>query len=242
MPKIRIKKKETITPLMGKVLNEQSNSQEDAYSCDYINDKIEVQNVTTAGTNLNDYKETGTYFFQDSSVTPTNIPAGSNGWLSVLKGDDMHCKQIWYRLGSGGNHFQTYIRTYLAGTWSEWQRLMVSNDIYYKDGDTFTNLSYIACTGHLTASSKSVYFTLPVEKKLDNIKSITINSISASVRHADGAYIAQGDLKTLGTIAASKSTNNLLRFKFDLTTAATTAANNAPLAVDIIDIKLTFNK
>lgn len=239
---MKIKKKEPSVGIVGKVLNLFSGSSKDTYSCEYLNDKIEVHDITQPGTDLNDYVESGIYFFASSTVAPTNIPVGSNGWLVVIKGDsNVHTKQIWYRYGSTGNHFQTYVRTNMNGVWKNWERLVVFSDIYYKNGDTFTNISYIACTGHLTASSKSIYFTLPVEKRLDNINSITINSISASIRHADGAYIAQGDLKTLGTIAVSKSSNNLLRFKFDLPTA-TTAANNAPLAVDISEVNITFNE
>lgn len=209
---------------------------------DNIENAIDVQNVITAGTNLDDYTETGTYFFKNSEVAPINVPAGSNGWLVVIKGDTSDIvKQIWYRFGSAGNHFQTFVRTKLSGVWSEWKRLLIEDDIYYKNGDTFTNISNIACIGHLTSSSKDILFTLPVEKRLDNISSITINSISANIRHADGGYIVQGDLASFGTITSSKSTNNLLRIRLDLTTA-TTLENNVPLAVDISNINITFNE
>ena len=118
---------------------------------------------------------------------------------------------------------------------------VVEDALFYKDGDTFTNIGYLACIGHLTSSQKSIYFTLPFEKRLDNINSITVNSISANIRHANGGYVAQGDLTTLGTVSVSKSTNNILRIRFDLTTAST-VPNNSLLAVDISDIDITFNK
>lgn len=102
-----------------------------AENLNQMQDNIEIafstQNVITSGTNLNDYKETGTYFFRNSSVAPTNIPAGSNGWLVVLKGDDTHCKQIWFRLGSEPNHYQTFIRTCLDGAWTTWVSLTFGN-------------------------------------------------------------------------------------------------------------------
>lgn len=84
----------------------------------------EVENIITPNTDLNNYRETGIYFFKNSTVTPTNIPAGSNGWLLVLKGDDAHCKQIWFRLGSEPNHYQTFIRTCLNGAWTTWVSLI----------------------------------------------------------------------------------------------------------------------
>ena len=102
-----------------------------AENLNQMQDNIEIafstQNVITSGTDLNDYMETGTYFFRNSSVTPINIPAGSNGWLLVLKGDDAHCKQIWFRLGSEPNHYQTFIRTCLSGTWTTWVSLTFGN-------------------------------------------------------------------------------------------------------------------
>lgn len=94
---------------------------------DGIYNAYKAYNITKPNTNLDDYMETGTYFFRNSSVTPINIPAGSNGWLLVLKGDDAHCKQIWFRLGSEPNHYQTFIRTCLSGTWTTWVSLTFGN-------------------------------------------------------------------------------------------------------------------
>ena len=85
----------------------------------------EVKNVIIPNTDLNNYRETGIYFFKNSSVAPTNIPTGSNGWLVVLKGDTNDVvKQIWFRFGSESNHFQTFIRTCLNGLWTEWVNLI----------------------------------------------------------------------------------------------------------------------
>ena len=85
----------------------------------------EVENVITPNTDLNNYRETGIYFFSSSSVTPINIPSGSNGWLVVLKGNTNDAvKQIWFRFGSESNHFQTFVRTCLLGTWTEWKSLI----------------------------------------------------------------------------------------------------------------------
>ena len=80
--------------------------------------------VSTANTDLNNYTDNGYYFFS-ASVTPTNIPAGVNGWLEVIKSSASNTvKQIWYRFGTvNSNDYQTFIRTCIAGTWGNWVRL-----------------------------------------------------------------------------------------------------------------------
>lgn len=88
--------------------------------------------VTTTGTDLNDYLEEGWYFFT-SSYTPTNIPAGTNGWLQVIDeglGKGNYVKQLWYRMGTPGNtDHQTFVRTYASSTgWGGWTRYMTEKE------------------------------------------------------------------------------------------------------------------
>ena len=138
--------------LSHRVYNEQNNSQTDTYSCDYINKKVDVQNITQAGTDLNDYVESGIYFFASSSVAPTNIPAGSNGWLVVIKGDNnVHTKQIWYRYGSTNNHHQTFVRTNMNGVWKNWERFGLSPLSLYDNSS--------GTSGTVTLSESSADFT-----------------------------------------------------------------------------------
>lgn len=87
--------------------------------------RIETQVVTTANTNLNDYKENGEYYF-DADRAPINRPAGTNGWLKVIKsGDNYTVKQLWFRQGTANvNDYETYVRT-LTGTWSDWKQYVV---------------------------------------------------------------------------------------------------------------------
>lgn len=110
--------------------------------------------VETKNTDLNTYTETGMYYFKNSDVAPTNIPAGSNGWLLVLKGgDNAHTKQIWYRYGSTNNHHQTFVRTNLDGTWTAWYRYAIEPISLYNNtsgttgtvtlSDSCSNYNYI---------------------------------------------------------------------------------------------------
>ena len=92
-----------------------------------ITNAFEYTNVTAENTNLNDYLETGIYFF-DAKQKPENIPAGSNGWLQVIKGNGDFVKQIWYRAGTANlNDFETYVRTKTT-SWSAWRKYEIFED------------------------------------------------------------------------------------------------------------------
>ena len=93
--------------------------------------KLETQIVNTANTSLNDYTDEGWYFFEPP-YTPTNIPAGVNGFLEVRKASNF-TKQIWYRAGTPGtNDFQTFVRTKSGNSaWGAWKRYTVPGDLYW---------------------------------------------------------------------------------------------------------------
>lgn len=99
---------------------------------EYVARRSNCQVVTTAGTNLDDYTSQGTYYF-GGDYTPTNIPAGVNGWLMVIAGISGNmtvCKQMWWRHGTANsNDHHTYVRTRTGDGWSAWQRLYTSKDI-----------------------------------------------------------------------------------------------------------------
>jgi hypothetical protein len=97
-----------------------------------------VVNIRVAGTNLNDYIQSGCYYF-DSNVTPYNIPVGSNGWLQVIAEQPLnegrgtgYVRQFWYRSGTvNENDHQMYMRTANIGTtsWGAWQRIITEKDL-----------------------------------------------------------------------------------------------------------------
>ena len=89
----------------------------------------DVKVVTEPGTDLNDYKTPGWYFFNQEYV-PTNVPAGVNGWLQVIAPDNSAwVKQIWYRAGTPGtNDQQTFVRTH-ASSWGAWSMYYTSRDV-----------------------------------------------------------------------------------------------------------------
>lgn len=84
-----------------------------------------------ASQDLNDYKESGVYYFT-SSNPPVNVPVGSNGVLFVIKSAwsvRPLVKQIWMRHGtSNSNDNQTFTRSFniTNNTWSYWHEYVTS--------------------------------------------------------------------------------------------------------------------
>lgn len=93
-------------------------------------DSPKTTTVTTAGTDLDDYRDAGSYYFA-SSYTPAHIPFGTNGYLQVIRGNSStNVKQIWSRHGTNDtNDHQTAIRTRMSSGWSSWHRLLTDADI-----------------------------------------------------------------------------------------------------------------
>lgn len=98
--------------------------------------------VETEGTDLNDYKEEGRWFF-NYETTPVNAPPGvANGWLEVMnRGNADAVKQIWYRYGTANhNDSDTYVRTYtLENGWSNWVKILTNNGIAVLSGNITLN-------------------------------------------------------------------------------------------------------
>ncbi len=82
-------------------------------------DKDELINdftISSADTDLNDYKTPGTYIFS-ALYTPLNIPKGESGTLTVAGSEESTVKQIWYCDGING---EIFTRSYQNAEWSEW--------------------------------------------------------------------------------------------------------------------------
>lgn len=206
-----------------------------------LNEKISTKIIETAGTNLNDYTDEGTYFFS-ASYTPSNAPSGVvNGWLKVIKGSTNWIKQIWYRAGTANsNDYNTYVRTYTsAGVWSNWKRLVAEDEMYFMSGETLTIDTLYNALGHLTGSSKDIHFTIPLHKSLTKITSISINSFDLTIRHSDGGYIVQRATSIDGTVTVYKGNGNHIRVTLAFNNAFS-FTNNAPVSVVINEMQLSF--
>lgn len=131
---------------------------------------IATVNVTIANTDLNDYTQDGVYYF-GANYTPTNIPAGVNGWLKVMTGEQggtIAKKQIWYRHGTANsNDFETYVRTSTDGsTWGNWNKYVTevesgsnSNGKYIKYSDgTMICYNTVYMTKDITSNFEGSFF------------------------------------------------------------------------------------
>ena len=122
--------------------------------------------VTTTGTDLNDYREAGIYYFT-SSYTPTNIPIGVNGWLMVINAPNAsQVKQIWWRQGTNGtNDFNTYVRQYAGGAWSNWTRFVMNGETVTRA----TGADGIYITDTNPTSSATYYPVWVANKQADTV-------------------------------------------------------------------------
>lgn len=139
--------------------------------------------ITEVGTDANSYRTSGIYFFlKDQS--PLNAPfSGCNGWLLVSTyGSSIAIKQIWFRLGAVGvNDNDTFVRTYVNGTWSDWKQFA-----------TFPSVS--ACFNILSVSQ-------------GNITSLTKNGNNYYIPYKTGASMALIELWLhQATVTSTKTT------------------------------------
>ena len=154
-----------------------------------------AQKVAADGTDINDYKTAGLYYFS-GSYTYSNLPDqgndytyddSSNGWLEVFTRGD-YVKQVFHRHGSviNDNCHHTFVRNYCvydttADTkvwkWSEWKRFATVDDL----GKTWCtvlltiNGTYTPTTG--TSGLFDLYATIPFQGVEDKYYNAGIGSI-----------------------------------------------------------------
>lgn len=212
--------------------NARKDSDGNVITSTYIKQGTEVQ---TTGTDLNDYTTTGIYHFT-SSYTPTNIPAGNNGWLMVMKVPNTSAvKQIWFRQGTNGtNDWNTFVRQYSASAWSAWKRFVV-------DGDTLANdLSFAANKGINFNTSGRLYWKennygdqfaiVPAFSGTDDANLLKIQS-------AVGAQGTTPDMTDKITIAGKTGSVNLLTGDLTLTAGALNTNAGAINTVGDLNLK-----
>lgn len=200
---------------------------------------LKTRTITIENTDLDDYLEDGLYYFSQN-YTPINIPAGVNGWLQVFKCNITNViKQIWYRHGTvNSNDFEIFVRTKSGSNgWSNWQRLTVENDLYYKSGDS-TTLTWTG-GGILSSVSTEIQFTIPMPKRMNNVTP-TISAGTLSVRVPTGGYLVQDvNIRANNTIMLIKN-ENLLTVRL-VRSSAYSATNNIPLGIQITGLKVDFS-
>lgn len=118
----------------------------------------------------------------------------------------------------------------------------IDGAMFYKPSDTIELGSnnvpglYVA-NGYISGGTQSLFVTLVTPKRLDNITSITINSINVEARGTSGYLNSQaGYVEYVGksgyTITAWKSGNNTITIRLKKSSAFTNVNNNTPVVLD----------
>ena len=120
--------------------------------------------------------------------------------------------------------------------------------------NTFASLSAMAVFGYVTGSGKNFYFSIPVDRDLSGITTITPTRVTGTIRTPviktsggnyvlDGAYIGGSSSSvnwlTSATVSASKASNRIVNLLIQFATAPTNAVNNIPVAGNL-NITFTF--
>lgn len=112
--------------------------------------------------------------------------------------------------------------------------------IYYKPGDIYQiNNSWINVGGCITSAQKQLRFTIFTPKLLTNISSIVVNNAKLTARHVGGGYLLDAQDVT-SRLQAYKAGDNTIYLVY-VSSSAMSATNNTPVAVEINNLKLTFN-
>lgn len=118
----------------------------------------------------------------------------------------------------------------------------LNDSLFYKVGDVIEignaegSGLYVA-NGYISVGTQSIYVTLVTPKRLDNITSITIDSINVEARGTSGYLNSQsGFVEYVGksgyTITAWKSSNNTITIRLKKSSAFTNVTNNTPVVLD----------
>ena len=123
--------------------------------------------------------------------------------------------------------------------------------LFYKSNDKFITSNTIVCGAYFSSSASRIYITIVTPKRLTNIKTITLNSISCNIRDITGYVTAGGREDTnwlkndFTAINISKSSDNTLFLYFtgDYKRRSSTTGidNNSTSSMEIRQLELTFN-
>lgn len=121
----------------------------------------------------------------------------------------------------------------------------IYDDLYFKDGDTITFSGDTPLwTGHVTSGLRNIRFTIPVGKSLDNINSITINTMVLNIRTTSGNYTPAGSTNFLSGYTITPYLHkeiNAISILIVSSTNFPNATNNTPCAVSPMNMSITFN-
>lgn len=125
-------------------------------------------------------------------------------------------------------------RDHPIGTSVNGTRLLTTDDLYYKNGDTevYDNATF---NGFVTSSTASIHIAVTTSKILTNISSVTVNIARGTLRGIAGYINSQSSAVDWTTVAGITVDvlirgTNLLALRFTSETAYTNVTNNTPVS------------
>lgn len=178
---------------------------------------------------LNSLTTVGRYYSPNSTrtATLTNKPVGLPSATFLLEVDTAGA---WYRqtISSGHNTYPIkYVRNFDGSTFSPWERIAGPN----VSNAGVIDLTDFICAGHITGSSKTINFCIPLPGIKGGVSGGTLSG-NYCIRHADGGYIGSGSgqtLQSLGAVTVRVSSNSVYVSMILNTKASFT--NNAIISV-----------
>lgn len=121
---MRIKKTSNTRAIAGKVVNVESDSTTDAYSCDYVNGAIRKSKNETLSNeaNIDNITSSGVYgIFNATGTLPSGYTSDNNIFIhSMVWGNGNYGRQVLYDIRSNN----IYTRQKSHGTWNSWVSLL----------------------------------------------------------------------------------------------------------------------
>lgn len=116
---------------------------------------------------------------------------------------------------------------------------------YFSVGETFTQNypAILPCAGLVTTSTTTVFFTVVLPKKLDNVSSFTVDALTGGMRGISGYVNGTSDSSDLTsgyTLSGTIMDSQTIRIQVTKSSAMSNVTNNTPVAVSLRAITLTF--
>lgn len=179
--------------------------------------------------------------YQAATYTPVNTSAAWTYTLYTNYSTDAN-----YVIFEAENN--TTGRLYRCDAFGDWHELVRAEDVRYKAGDTFTVADVSAAIpGYITTSGKAIHLSVPVDKSMANISSVSVTALKGYIRHAGGGYVDASGATNIDwkgssyTVAADKASPNLVHISITKTTAFTNVTNNTPVVYQPSALTLSFS-
>lgn len=126
----KIRKTEQVVGVVGQVLNESNNSQQNTYSCDFINKAFASISELLEGYNIDDLKESGFHLYRVYEATgslPAGYTADNDFFVEsyIISGDADFGRQVLLDINSN----RMFLRSLSSDVWSAWSEVYTETKI-----------------------------------------------------------------------------------------------------------------